>query len=167
MIIIEGMDNTGKSTIAKYLSRKFNLTLIKSPKKRDNIVANCLELMERNPQVVLDRFGVISEMVYGPIIRGKNAFDSKSINHEFYLGRLVDCKPLILFCRPHEKYIFDFGSTTQMKGVISHKNELLEAYDNLMIRLAQIPSLLVSIYDYNLLDSKSFAELSVKNYLKG
>jgi len=163
MIIVEGMDNSGKSKLAEHLAEKFKLPLIKSPKNRQRLLENALTTLMLNPEAVMDRFSVISEMVYGPILRRKTVFDDHVLGQWiFFMNKLVRCKPLIFYCRPPEEKIFDFGDREQMEGVKEHGKELLGAYDALMNSWAG--RLLIIKYDFTLPDAKAFADYAVEIY---
>lgn len=71
-IIIEGIDKTGKSTLAKYLSKKFNLPIKKFSAPDGNPYNDYLDFIknETKPHII-DRF-YLGELVYGPVKRGKS-----------------------------------------------------------------------------------------------
>lgn len=105
MIIVEGMDNTGKTSLIRELVDRFpQLQLAKSPGPvtRQNLL-KCIEwvthaIRNPNPCVVYDRYSPISERVYGPVLRGKDQYGS----YTFDLLRLTlrRQQPLIIYCRP-------------------------------------------------------------------
>ncbi len=73
MIIIEGMDNTGKTTLIHQLSQQFKLPSARTgtyPRKVSDIL-NWHNRASAAPRtLILDRHPAISDLVYGPIIRG-------------------------------------------------------------------------------------------------
>ena len=163
MIIVEGMDNSGKTKLAEYLAEKFELPHIKSPKDRTHIIGHTLQLLVLNPEAVMDRFPVISERIYGRFLRNKIAFDGEVATWQFYFEKLVRCRPLIFYCRPPEEKIFDFGSREQMEGVFEYRKELLACYDILMAEWDT--RLVIMRYNFTLPEAKFFAEFAVKTYL--
>ncbi len=165
MIIIEGMDNSGKTKLAEYLAERFNLPHIKSPKDRTNLLDDALTTLILNPNAIFDRFSILSEVVYGPILRGKTAFDGDELRQWiFYMNKLVQCKPLIFYCRPPDEKILDFGREKHMTGVIKHGKELLSAYDSLMTDW--VGRLLIRKYDFTTsYKAKSSAFRAVQTYL--
>ena len=104
MIIVEGMDNSGKTQLSEYIAEKFNIPLLKRPKDKSELVEEAFMLLSLNPNAVLDRCAIISEMMYGPILRGGTVFDLGGPHRWiFYMDKLVRCKPLVFYCRPERR----------------------------------------------------------------
>lgn len=78
LIIIEGPDRTGKTTLAKHLQETFCLDYIHCSKpKTDNPYLEYLELIDSiKKPTVIDRV-YFSEFVYGNLWRGKCGFSDK------------------------------------------------------------------------------------------
>src|SRR5690554_364747 len=89
MIIIEGMDGSGKTVLAQHLSSRLENAPIKrfvtsdGPTNYDLLVAKTKaaltdlhnQIMKgQRPVVIYDRFPLISEAIYGTIFRGRNHF---------------------------------------------------------------------------------------------
>lgn len=131
MILVEGMDNTGKTTLCKKLYDEFHLPGVRrsGPAPKEEMVNRVQELIMSTEMVVHDRCPVFSEPVYGSILRGGSIFGSKSWE---YIWLLLWKNPLIIYCRPPIERIFDFGNREQMEGVIDQKTKLLSRYDELM-----------------------------------
>lgn len=72
MLIIEGIDGVGKTTLVEYLQsygmKKYHFDY--DSKNMDLFTKYMKVLLEDNSEMVLDR-SFISEMVYGPVIRNK------------------------------------------------------------------------------------------------
>jgi hypothetical protein len=78
---------------------------------------------------IYDRF-FFSELVYGPILRGKFEPDLVLINNVAWFLRHI---AFLIYCRPHSNVIRqNVRDSKQMAGVKDNFFELLEAYDNLM-----------------------------------
>jgi thymidylate kinase len=74
-IILEGIDKSGKTTLAKYLSKELNMPIQKvSAPKIDPFIEYVNLLIDTKIPTIFDRFH-IGEMVYGPIKRGKSQLD--------------------------------------------------------------------------------------------
>lgn len=147
MIIIEGMDGSGKTTLAQQLSFRLGNVPIKrfvtsgGPTNYDLVVertkATLTELHDQvtqnqRPVVIYDRFPLISEAVYGPILRGRNHFGDE---WDSLIESLLALDPIVIYCRPGIKYIMQNIRETadnQMEGVVSMARELIDAYDELM-----------------------------------
>ena len=153
MVIIEGMDNSGKTTLAKQLKETFpTLELEHSPSKESlgtklHWVARAIRRLD--PHVMYDRYAPISERVYGPIVRPLigDVFGAYS----FDLLRLTLRKnPLIIYCRPSDETITAWDERIQLNGVKSHAKELIQRYDWMMqvLREFSAGSGLILDYDY-------------------
>lgn len=72
MLIIEGIDGVGKTTLVEYLQsfgmKKYHFDY--DAKNMDLLSKYMKVLLSDNTELVLDR-SFISEMVYGPVIRNK------------------------------------------------------------------------------------------------
>lgn len=156
MIIVEGMDNTGKSTMTKRISERFELSIVSglsSPEKGEPpdeayMVNNTLDMLILNPHAVFDRFPIISEAVYGPILRGKIAFNIPPYSWSFYFEKLKSLHPLIIYCRPPTEEVFSFGHRKQMLGVARWRAQLLHRYDLWMARFRDYEKMLIQKYDF-------------------
>lgn len=78
MIIVEGLDGVGKTTLVNYFvsngMRQHHFDY--DAKNTDLMTKYMLILKEDTTSLVLDR-SFISEMVYGPVLRGKSKLDLK------------------------------------------------------------------------------------------
>ena len=71
-IILEGIDKTGKTSLANHLSKKFDLPIIKFSKPKGDPYEEYLNfLLTHKKPAILDRF-YLGEEVYGPVKRGKS-----------------------------------------------------------------------------------------------
>ena len=147
MIIIEGMDGSGKTSLAQKLSFRLGNVPIKrlvtsgGPTYYDLLVertrATLTELrnqVTRNqrPVVIYDRFPLISEAVYGTILRGRNSFGDEWTT---LINLLLALDPVVIYCRPRIESILQNTRETadsQMEGVVSRARELVNAYDELI-----------------------------------
>ena len=149
MIIVLGMDNTGKTTLCKELGKLNAVSVVKScgPIDRDLQVDWVIEQIERakQEQVVYDRFCIFEEIVYGEVLRKQSNFRLGNP----IVSMLKGSKPLIVYCRPPSEVIFNsLPEREQMKGVEEQKNALLCAYDNLYFQL-QGQGWNILSFDYN------------------
>lgn len=152
MIIVEGMDNSGKSTLCKKLSLQFGIT-INSVKERlktkDECIKYQLDSMFSPELKIYDRMRVTSEMVYGEILR-ENLFKEDGW---YYISILLRCNPLIIYCRPPVHQILNFGERGQMDGVIEESSRLLERYDKIMKEINTLASSRIVYYNWDNLNT--------------
>ena len=131
-VILEGMDNSGKSTLAK----KFGLEVV-HPGPRPKTWGEeqtCLEnqLLDARLPIVMDRVTCISSQVYkGPL------FDKK---YTEFLDRMVYTRHcVIIYCRPPIDVILDMGrheaksydTKEHLAAVYKNARHYIEAYDKL------------------------------------
>lgn len=135
MIIVTGMDNSGKTTLAKQLSEELEMKVVKSTgpipaaEQKEWVINQISGADER--QAIFDRFPLFEEMVYGKVLRGKTNF--KYGDPYFKLLRQIN--PLIVYTRPSTEKILQFGEREQMEGVIEKAEKLLTAYDEFIFKL--------------------------------
>lgn len=144
MIIVEGMDNSGKSTLAARLAYDLQGCVIANKRKPTEFnhflqqiaIATASDAMM---PTVLDRISLISEPVYGRL-RGQR-FNINELVPMWYMMNAT-----IIHCRPPFERILHFDEREQMPGVIENARELYEAYDNVMKGVAHYQR--VVTYDY-------------------
>lgn len=141
MIIIEGMDNGGKSTLVETLTKEFNLPSIKSYRPRieadihqfHNWASAC------PATIILDRHPAISDLVYGHILRGRSL-------STLQIARGCRANNTLIYCRPSNRTILhSLNERTHLAGVTDHSLRLLEEYDLIMDELEPDET-----YDYTL-----------------
>lgn len=133
-IIVLGMDNTGKTTLCRDLAQKLGYEHVNSlgPKVSREEMAKFIDdhLADEKP-MVFERFCFFEEMVYGETLRGESKFHWDDPYHY----KIQEARPLIIYCRPSRKKIFQFGEREQMPGVIEKSEKLLAAFDDLYFSL--------------------------------
>lgn len=77
-VIIEGLDKTGKSTLAKFLSEKTGLPIKKfrNPSPTEDPAVEYIEFITMSSPHIIDRMH-LSEMAYGPVLRGESCIDKR------------------------------------------------------------------------------------------
>lgn len=148
LIIVEGCDGAGKTTLINKLQKDLNLITIKSPRPRDykdckDLLARTLLLAERT-NVICDRIGIISEPIYGPICRNTLGFPPKSETERI----LMAINPIIIHCNPPiHACLENIKSESQMPGVENNLIRLHEAYNEWMGMLSHDSHFVIE-YDY-------------------
>jgi hypothetical protein len=149
MIIVEGFDNCGKSTLIKTLEEEFKPEeIVKSPGPvsyrelfvfADKYISALEKLRLKNSPlenypIIHDRFPVFSDQVYGPVLRGINPFAELN-EGQWLVARLMRNAPVLIYCRPSTEKITKFeDGREQMEGVINNALILLGKYDDLMLQ---------------------------------
>lgn len=147
-IHVEGPDGSGKSTLVKYLGRLLNYKVIPTqgpPKAWAECHKRIQERIE--PGIVCDRSsGLISELVYGPVIRGETVTKEEFI---WDTVRSLVHTVTFVYCRPPTLHP-TFRKSENSEHVERVKNrlpKLLDRYDEVMSRLVREGGRVIR-YDY-------------------
>lgn len=128
-IVIIGGDNSGKTTLANNLHKRFeNSRVIHSPGKdltAEEMVTFMLENTEVEGINIFDRFPLIEEDVNGPVLRGVSKLDSIS---NMIKERIMDCIDVWILCFPGFNCILNWGDREQMEGIKENCVELYSRY---------------------------------------
>jgi len=138
VIIVEGLDNTGKTTLVSKIIREFpqlvyrpsignkhDLELI-----REAAMAEAFE-WDRLRYTVGDRSRLMSEFIYNPILQTRGL--AYPLHHFLeMLGSFVQENNLVIICYRNRLAIENsFSEREQLKGVRQHLPELSHQYDRL------------------------------------
>lgn len=74
-ILIEGIDRLGKTTIAEYIGKKYNLPIIHNVKYKNREQALEIYKEQENIRGVFDR-SIMSEDIYGYVFRNESKIDT-------------------------------------------------------------------------------------------
>lgn len=134
MIIIDGPDATGKSYLAKAISRATNWPIQPSegPEKAPGeILARCEKYLRLSDFTIFDRHPIISQSIYGPLAR-------KTAIPPYLLIALKQKDPLIIQAHPenhfpHEEKEHDTPEHLQMIAkqreiIVDHYNQFFILY---------------------------------------
>jgi hypothetical protein len=144
MIIVEGPDGAGKSYLVKQLSH--DLVIPQHERAvRDRLGPHDPEgtslwqwayhdvtTWAAQPMSLYDRHPLVSEYIYGPIVRGQSA---PGFNHPSAHGlrRLMEQRCLLVLCLPpHDTYVENLRKEEQMEGVDEHALQLYGLYEALI-----------------------------------
>lgn len=143
LIVVEGVDGSGKTTliqnfrqVAKQLCWIFSRS---GPPQGPSDLLSTIGLLDRaryySIPLITDRHPLISEPIYGPIIRGKSLIEEdwpEALGHK-YLGGLVS---RVIYCKPSlETARKSSRRERQIEGVHEKYRDLYQAYDKAMENL--------------------------------
>lgn len=159
MIVVEGPDGAGKTTLIKELCERTGLEVAPRVVSKDaEAMTDLVEWTERNVDRgfhlnIYDRHRLISEPIYGPIIRGtlEPGFDDPNwfytMLHQFYLN-----DPVIVYCLPPLQVVWNNVKDDRDNDVVNQGDTIKKiwmaymnkAYTEHLLR----PSPETFVYDY-------------------
>lgn len=95
-IVVEGPDNSGKSTLIKVLARDLNYKVVPSPgpcRSELDFIERYQHLRRVN-NTIFDRHACVSEVIYGPLCGRGEAFINPLVLTAFY-----NDPPILIYCR--------------------------------------------------------------------
>lgn len=148
MVIVEGPDGGGKTTLIKELSESLGVEV--APRACSSETGPVKDLMgwttrflnhhsrNLNQFTLHDRFPLISEPIYGSLVRGylSKGFDTPWYSEAWQL--FTQLKPIIIFCLPPLDVVIENvkkEDIAQMDGVTFNIRGLYWQYNTLMHRL--------------------------------
>ena len=130
MIILEGPDNTGKTTLARQLRDEHGYSLFKQD--QHSTYEETIDVLAGDPalalsKVVFDRMTCFSEQVYAPVVRTDNGrFDRKQMHN--MLLQLMSLRPILVHCY---NVANDFDSRPQYPSSVQN-GRIAMAYEQLV-----------------------------------
>lgn len=131
IIVVEGVDNSGKTSIAMWLAKRLKGLYLKS----EHIPPEAMQLRQYmniltvaeiygNGIIVSDRHHAVSDPIYGHILRGGTKLESDLIE------RAMKQIHAFVYCRPSDELIIDrMAERDQMAGVLPNVRRIIQAYD--------------------------------------
>jgi hypothetical protein len=179
MIIVEGPDGAGKTTLVNRLMEHPTLDLVRGERgctSEDGALPELANWVDRvlsiesQRKVLYDRFPLYSDFAYGPLIRGYASarFDDFTWVHSRMNMLKARHNPMVIFCLPPKAVVIDniMGShepsTVHLKGVLRE----IEAIYDLYVHQASMSPFYTStwVWDYR---KDNFADLcqAIRSYL--
>lgn len=137
MIVIEGPDHGGKTTLVKDLSERYSLPVAERVvgKDTESLVPSLKAWTEDNvargwQATIFDRHRLISEPIYGPILRNRpepgfsDAWWLASMYRMFY----GYCRPLIIYCMPDLDVVLEGAAKDIENQPIAVRRNLTKIY---------------------------------------
>lgn len=155
LIVVEGVDGSGKTTLIqnfRQATSKHSLIISRSgpPSCKEDLLTTLYgitNLGRREVPIIVDRHPLISEPIYGPIIRGKSYVDPP-FNRENALEYVAATAHRVIYCKTDlETAQRASRRERQMDGVHDKYWALYQAYDKYMESLRRL-GLRVIDYDW-------------------
>lgn len=134
LIVVEGPDNSGKTTLAIDLAKRLSGIYINSKRKPESAAEvlayqDILRQARLFAPTVTDRHPAISEWIYGPAIRQRCVIKAHHLNF------CMDQVSSIVYCRPPDPTItLTLADRSQMDGVPENILKLIEDYDEFFVQ---------------------------------
>lgn len=157
MIVLEGADGCGKTTLLKRLCTDTRLPA--HPRASDSLTGpvadlyawtkNDLKTWDKQPLSIYDRHPLTSEHIYGPHVRGEVRPGFEMKNKELaYLRRFFREHVLLIVCLPPKEIARAnvMNDSHQMAGVVENFDYIYDCYR--MMPLIWPLSCHVAMYDY-------------------
>ncbi len=149
IIIVEGMDNTGKTTLVEQLVKETGYDMVRSPGGPQSLedMIDKVETCLISDNIIYDRFPLISEEVYGPVLRGYSLW--KFLRWREYFIQLLQLKPLFIYCRPGgETILRTINQREQLEGVVERASVIIDIYDMVFDHLRRFYHVDVVVHNY-------------------
>jgi ABC-type sugar transport system ATPase subunit len=141
-IILEGPDGSGKSTLLEWLAKKTQREIIHGGGPPENMTElfRRIALVLDNPEGLFDRITMVSEQVYGPILRKVRLLEEE--NWIKYLQQLAG--DLLIYCRPPDSILLGNADKLEIKEhkpaafvqkIRENLPAIIKAYDKIMIQV--------------------------------
>src|ERR1700754_1383959 len=148
MIILEGPDGSGKTTLLEKLRKDLNLpihergvnsdstTVLNTERSRGANLSlwayNDVSTMDDQPMAIYDRHCLISEYIYGPVVRSNLDANMRTPTMHLLIREMAK-RCLVIFCRPPDHEITkNIDEDPTSLGVVGEKSlSIAHAYDAL------------------------------------
>ena len=140
IVILEGLERTGKSTIAEILENNFGFIRFKDhnhlrlmdissiANRLDSTLSMLVSLDKAGKNIVLDRFH-ISELIYGTNDRGYRDYD---FEHIYYIDEVLshlNTKLYLLERNVNNEYVEAFPRKVNESGLLEYQKKFRYAFD--------------------------------------
>ena len=147
ILILEGCDKTGKSTLAAKLSKELGFPILKTsaPKKGEDPYREYVtKILTSNENIIFDRFH-LGELVYGPIYRKKSQLDQAQFRSLELLLKARDAR--IIYCEAPKEFILQkFKEDNETFAQPSDIQLILDTYKSILSKTS-LPVTIHSIQD--------------------
>lgn len=173
MIILEGSDNTGKTTLQQAILKRYPSLVPgykqeRPPEDRQEYMDRLWSFLGKDQdhtlRQVFDRF-YFSELVYGPLLRGKVIFTEAE--NEMLVRLIRRHEPLVIYCyRTPDQILASFHERKQLEGVEERVARIVEDYDRAFTKWVKQDHENFIIYDYENPVSVNLTWCMIDRYLR-
>jgi hypothetical protein len=156
MLIVEGPDGGGKSTLIKTLSERWGLEVApRVVSKNTDAMVDLKRWVEGNVStaphnLIFDRHRLISEPIYGPILRD---VQEPGFSDPDWMAWAMDAfyrsNPLIIYCLPRKEVVFEnILNDEDNRAVWTHIRKIYTAYSARAAMDMALNKRCTIVYDY-------------------
>jgi hypothetical protein len=167
MIILEGPDLSGKSTVGIRIQALCGSPIHHYGGPPQGVLEFLQRVLNTSKHIIIDRHPCISEQVYGHIRGGKLMTD------QFMDRILIEQQPTIIFCNPTLEYLLEQRQYLKQKEwkqslhVDFIKENYVDIYDRYIAVMLKLSSFLdVYTIDFRSLDDSVLIQILIKEGLK-
>ncbi len=147
MIVLEGPDGGGKTTLANQICKIFDLRYFHpGPAPKETLITyNANEcLIQLCDNAICDRITQISEYIYGPVINNRNFYSKNDVRG--FIKTVVKYNWQIIYCKTYEFEPTYEEYDTDIELLVSQYNKVYALYEAFM---SNIPETNLILYDFN------------------
>jgi len=170
IIIIEGPDNSGKSTLVNRLVEDLSIPNQHSEgpwETRRELIESLEEIDIKNSSddfFLQDRYGLISELIYQPILRPDHKIiDITDQPEGGYYNRLFKMEFLVICMPPKERLLEEASLVSQPKDIIAYMDSIINSYRNFIFMLKS-HDLRLFVYDWTIPWHYRMLKLAIQGY---
>jgi hypothetical protein len=140
-VIVEGPDNSGKTTLVNYIAARLGLPIIKGEGPPNDHVEWAARF-ERDPggYTLFDRHTAVSEPIYGGILRGVNYAEA----YPHLINQFYATPRLFIYCRNETWDLNGHDATHErdtpehLEALAQHHPAICQAYDKWALERAHV-----------------------------
>lgn len=170
MVIVEGSDNSGKTTLARSLAEDLSMPYQHSrgpwQTRRDLLesIEDIHTTNEANDYFVQDRYGLISEMIYQPILRPDNPMVDPSYLPEKALWQYVAKNEFVVICLPPREEVLSRGTVDEQPLVVQQNLSLIWSGYQLLVNTLKTQDIRLFVYDWTIPWHYRMLKLAIQGY---
>lgn len=165
MIFLEGPDNAGKTTLANKMCKLLDIPYIQGsphpPKNEEALSDRYQTVINYGGLAIYDRNPMISEMVYGYVLRDRDITPAKEALEMLCIRH----SPIFIYCRPKDSVLFDIDrlnfrpdeTPEHIEKIKDNHYDIIKRYDEVMP--------VVPHFKYDYTEHSDLAESIIRAYV--
>ena len=170
MLIIEGPDNSGKSTLVRNLAEDLHIPYQHSEgpwESRRDLLESLEDIDIKNSSddyFIQDRYPLISELIYQPILRPDDVMvDIATQPERSYWKKIFKMEFLVVCIPPVERILDEVSLSLQPKKIQDHIGNIYESYRN-FVHMIKGQEIRLFVYDWTIPWHYRMLKLAIQGY---